>query len=74
MNGVHVPSCDNLDAHIASAVREAEGTHESLDDFVARVRADWHDEQMIADQGDAAVIDFWRAVERDWMDRMGGAA
>ena len=67
--GVHVPSCSDLDRHIAAAVAETSGTHESLDDFVARLRADWQEEQLIADAGDEAVIRYWTAVEVDFMAR-----
>lgn len=65
--GVHVPACLSIEEHIANAVRESIGVPEALDDFVARVRADWQDEQLIADRGDIAVIEYWRAVECDFM-------
>lgn len=67
--GVHVPACDGLDAHINAAVAESHGFHESLDDFVARLRADWHEEQLIADAGDDAVIRYWAAVDADFAAR-----
>jgi hypothetical protein len=66
-SGVHVPACVDVDAHIAAAVAESSGHPESLDAFVDRVRTAWADEQMIADQGDAAVIEHWRRVEVDFM-------
>jgi len=71
--GIHVPACADLDEHIANAVKESVGFPETLDDFVARVRADWQDEQLIADQGDLMVIAYWRAVERDFHLSMAGA-
>lgn len=67
--GVHVPSCSDLDRHIAAAVAESVGFHESLDDFVARLRADWQEEQLIADAGDDAVIRYWAAVDADFAAR-----
>jgi hypothetical protein len=66
MTGTHVPACLNLDAHIDAAVREAAGTSESLESFVARVRADWQSEQLMADMDDIAVISYWAEVERDF--------
>lgn len=68
--GVHVPACDGLDAHIDAAVAESQGSPETLDDFVARLRADWQEEQLIADAGDDAVIRYWTAVEVDLLARL----
>lgn len=68
-SGVHVPACESLDAHIDAAVAESSGTHETLDSFVARLRADWQEEQMIADAGDEAVIRYWAAVDADFQLR-----
>ena len=67
--GIHVPACRDLDAHIKAAVAESEGTLETLDAFIARLRADWQDEQLIADAGDEAVIRYWAAVDADHMLR-----
>lgn len=64
-NGVHVPACEGLDAHIDAAVAESRGFPETLDSFVARLRADWQEEQLIADAGDEAVIRYWAAVDAD---------
>lgn len=69
--GIHVPACADIDEHIDNAVRESIGFPEPLDDFVTRVRADWQDEQLIADQGDLVVIEYWKAVERDFQMAMG---
>jgi hypothetical protein len=66
MTGTHVPACASVDEHVANAVRESAGIPEALDAFVARVRADWQDEQLIADMGDAAVREHWANVERDF--------
>lgn len=74
ISGIHVPPCLDVDAHIAAAVRESAGTLETLDTFVNRVRDDWAQEQQLADAGDIAVIDYWRAVERDFMALQGDAA
>lgn len=68
-SGVHAPACDGLDAHISAAVAESQGFPETLDSFVARVRADWQEEQMIADAGDEAVIRYWAAVDADFQLR-----
>lgn len=67
----HVPPCLSLMDHIDAAVRETAGTHQRLIDFVNDVRADWAIEQQMADAGDLAVLAYWRAVEADWMSRMG---
>ena len=67
--GVHVPACISIDDHIEAAVRESSGLSIDLMDFVDEVRADWAEEQQIADSGDAAVIAYWRAVEADHLAR-----
>ena len=60
--GIHVPPCADLTDHIQNALREGlvRGDPERLDSFVTRVRADWQDEQLMADQGDPAVIEYRR--------------
>ena len=68
-NGVHVPACVDLDAHIDAAQRESIGVHIDLDAFVEQVREDWQSEQLIADGGDEAVIAYWRSVETDFIAR-----
>jgi hypothetical protein len=69
--GIHAPACADIDAHIDAAVHESAGTFMPLDEFIANVRADWQDEQLMADAGDQVVIDYWRAVERDFMQLQG---
>lgn len=66
MTGTHVPACATVDEHVANAVRESAGIPEPLDSFVARVRADWQDELLMADADDIAVIQYWAEVERDF--------
>ena len=65
--GVHVPACTSLMDHIDAAVRETAGSEFTLDEFVAALRADWQEEQQIADAGDLAVIAYWRQAEADFM-------
>lgn len=71
MNGVHVPACLSLDAHLDAAIAETAGTHQSLEAFVDEVRHTWSTERRIADAGDEAVIAYWRAAEADFMLAMG---
>ena len=65
--GVHVPACPSLRDHIDAAVRETAGSHYDLLEFVDGVRADWAEEQQIADEGDPAVIRHWAAVDADFL-------
>lgn len=67
--GIHVPACPSLVAHIDAAVAESTGSAMPLLDFVTEVRADWQDEQQLADEGDEAVIRYWTAVEADFLMR-----
>ena len=69
--GVHVPACPSLTDHIDAAVRETAGSQFTLDDFVAALRADWQEEQQIADAGDLAVIAYWQRQQAEWMRLQG---
>ncbi|MCC6311338.1 MAG: hypothetical protein IT345_10530 [Trueperaceae bacterium] len=70
--GVHAPSCPDLETHIGHALREIQDDPH-LDTFVDRVRDAWHREQQIADAGDDAVIRYWQAAERDFYETFGMA-
>lgn len=64
---IHVPACEDLDAHVYNAVQELGDIQIGLMDFVDQVAADWAEERQIADGGDPAIVEYNAQVEAELM-------